>query len=199
MSIQIDAVILAGGRASRMGGDDKGLVSLNGLPMIQYVINCISPQVDTIFINANRNLDSYSQLGFTVFEDGNHDFNGPLAGIVKAMAQTTGDYLLSVPCDCPLLPMNLVDKMLNALIADNADIAVASDGHQPQPVIMLMKPELKDSLQAFLNNGDRKIILWYKAHKLVEVPFTQDPMAFININTPEQKQMLCEVLTQQNQ
>ena len=199
MSINIDAVILAGGRAQRMGGEDKGLVELNGIPMIQYAINRIKPQVNKIFINANRHHQQYQQLGFDVFDDENTDFNGPLAGIVCAMKHTKADYLLSAPCDCPLLPLNLVDRMHKSLELANADIAVATDGENMQPVIMLLKPFLKDSMQAFLDRGDRKIILWYQNHNVVEVPFNNEPMAFININTPEQKALLAATLNDKNQ
>lgn len=199
MSIVIDAVILAGGRATRMGGNDKGLVKLNGIPMINYAIERIAPQVDKIFINANRNQSTYKKLGFDIIEDDNQNFNGPLAGILSALEQTKADYLLSVPCDSPLLPIDLAKRMLNALTQNNADIAVATDGKHLQPVIMLIKPELKESIRTFLDRGDRKIILWYQPHQVVEVPFTEDPMAFVNINTPEQNAELAQILQASNQ
>lgn len=199
MSIVIDAVILAGGRATRMGGNDKGLVELNGIPMINYAIERIAPQVNKIFINANRNQNTYKKLGFDIVEDDNQNFNGPLAGILSALEQTKADYLLSVPCDSPLLPIDLAKRMLNALTQNNADIAVATDGKHLQPVIMLIKPELKESIRTFLDRGDRKIILWYQPHQVVEVPFTEDPMAFVNINTPEQNAELAQILQASNQ
>lgn len=196
MPPQIDAVILAGGRATRMGGEDKGLIELAGIPMIQHVINRIKPQVTNIIINANRHQDKYQNFGFPVISDNNNDFNGPLAGISQAMAYTKADYLISVACDCPMLPDNLVSKMLTAIEVHDADIAVASDGKYMQPVIMLLKPHLKSSIDAFLSRGDRKIILWYQQHKMITIPFTDDPMAFININTPAQKQQLAATLHQ---
>lgn len=199
MSIVIDAVILAGGRATRMGGNDKGLVELNGIPMINYAIERIAPQVNKIFINANRNQNTYKKLGFDIVEDDNQNFNGPLAGILSALEQTKADYLLSVPCDSPLLPIDLAKRMLNALTQNNADIAVATDGKHLQPVIMLIKPELKESIRTFLDRGDRKIILWYQPHQVVEVPFIEDPMAFVNINTPEQNAELAQILQASNQ
>lgn len=196
MSSQIEAVILAGGRAQRMGGNDKGLVELKGKPMIHYVIETIKPQIETLVINANRNQSDYQQFGFPVFSDEQAGFLGPLAGIVSALRQTQAKYLLTVPCDCPLLPTDLAKRMLSALEAEKADLAVASDGRREQPVIMLLKPELADSIQVFLDAGDRKIDFWYAQHNVVVVSFADQPMPFININTPEQKQQLAESLTE---
>ncbi|MGL4937548.1 molybdenum cofactor guanylyltransferase MobA, partial [Shewanella sp.] len=143
MSSQIDAVILAGGMARRMGGDDKGLVELNGQAMIKHTIDRIKPQVKEILINANRNQARYAEFGFKVISDEHSGFLGPLAGMISAMGQTDADYLLVVPCDCPLLPHDLVARMLAAIETQDADLAVASDGEREQPVILLLKPSLR--------------------------------------------------------
>ncbi|ARD20421.1 MULTISPECIES: molybdenum cofactor guanylyltransferase MobA [Shewanella] len=187
MSVQIDAVILAGGMARRMGGIDKGLVELSGKPMIAHTIARVQPQVDRIMINANRSQAQYAELGFDVLSDQESGYLGPLAGMVTAMNNTDADLLLVVPCDSPMLPTDLCERMYASLKEADADIVVASDGEHHQPVVLLLKPHLKDSMQAFLDAGDRKIFLWYEQHKYVVTSFADQPNAFVNVNTLEQK------------
>ncbi|PTA48553.1 molybdenum cofactor guanylyltransferase MobA [Shewanella morhuae] len=195
MSSQIDAVILAGGMARRMGGDDKGLVELNGEAMIKHTIDRIKPQVKEILINANRNQTRYAEFGFKVISDEHSGFLGPLAGMIAAMGNTDAEYLLVVPCDCPLLPLDLVPRMLAAIEAEGAELAVASDGEYEQPVVMLLKPSLRDSMKAFLEAGERKVDFWYAKHHFVVASFADQPNAFVNVNTPEQKQRLAIEIT----
>lgn len=186
----IEAVVLAGGMARRMGGDDKGLVTLNGKAMICHTLDRLAPQVNSIVINANRNQADYEQFGFKVISDDTSGYLGPLAGMVTALCRTQADYLLTVPCDSPLLPVNLASKMLAMLIETQADIIVAGDGKREQPVVMLLSPSLASSMQAFLDNGERKIDFWYQQHNYQVCHFGEHPDAFINVNTPEQKQQL---------
>lgn len=195
MSSPIDAVILAGGRATRMGGQDKGLVALNGKPMICYAIDRLKPQVSRLFINANRNQQDYQAFGLSVFTDTQTGYLGPLAGIVSGLQHSQSQYLLTAPCDCPLLPTDLASKMLTALKQHNADLAVATDGIRQQPVVMLLKTHLLDSIQKFLDDGQRKIDCWYAGHHVVEVSFADQPFAFANINTPEQIQQFSQQLS----
>ena len=196
MSLQIDAVILAGGMARRMGGDDKGLVELNGKAMIEHTIERIKPQVKEILINANRNQTRYAEFGFTVLSDEHTGFLGSLAGMITAMSHTQADYLLVVPCDCPLLPRDLVARLLTAIEANDAELAVASDGEREQPVVMLLKPSLRESMTAFLEAGERKIDFWYAKHRFAVAAFADQPNAFVNVNTPEQKQRLAAEINQ---
>lgn len=196
MSLQIDAVILAGGMARRMGGDDKGLVELNDKAMIEHTIERIKPQVKEILINANRNQTRYAEFGFTVLSDEHTGFLGPLAGMITAMGHTQADYLLVVPCDCPLLPRDLVARLLAAIEANNAELAVASDGEREQPVVMLLKPSLRESMTTFLEAGERKIDFWYAKHRFAVAAFADQPNAFVNVNTPEQKQRLAAEINQ---
>lgn len=196
MSLQIDAVILAGGMARRMGGDDKGLVELNGKAMIEHTIERIKPQVKEILINANRNQTRYAEFGFTVLSDEHTGFLGPLAGMIAAMGHTQADYLLVVPCDCPLLPRDLVARLLASIEANDAELAVASDGEREQPVVMLLKPSLRESMTAFLEAGERKIDFWYAKHRFAVAAFADQPNAFVNVNTPEQKQRLAAEINQ---
>ncbi|WP_372870547.1 molybdenum cofactor guanylyltransferase MobA [Shewanella sp.] len=196
MSLRIDAVILAGGQARRMGGQDKGLVELIGKPMIEHAIERIRPQVKEILINANRNQTRYAEYTHCVFGDEDSGFLGPLAGMVAAMGKTQADLLLVVPCDCPCLPTDLVSRLKAAMDAADAELAVASDGEYEQPVVMLLKPQLRDSMKTFLDAGERKIDFWYAKHKVAVESFADQPNAFVNVNTPEQVEQLTQALTQ---
>lgn len=186
----ITAVILAGGKGTRLGGQDKGLVHYNGKPLIEHVIERIKPQVKTILINANRNQDIYEKYGYPVISDDMQDYQGPLAGFASAMSVAETNYLLTLPCDGPLLPLDISDRMMTGLENASLGISVAHDGQRLQPVHALIPTALVDSLNAFLAQGDRKIVLWYKKHDFTSVDFSDIPEAFVNINTEEQRQDL---------
>jgi molybdenum cofactor guanylyltransferase len=186
----VTAVILAGGRGRRMDGQDKGLVQLAGRPLIEYVIDAIKPQVETILLNANRNLDQYSRYGYPVIPDALGEFQGPLAGYVAALQHATTRYIVTMPCDGPFVPRDLVERLIKAFTADNAEIAVAHDGERLQPVYSLIPVSMATSLCAFLDTGERKIDLWYKQHRTVLADFSDSPETFRNINTAEQRDRL---------
>jgi len=181
----ITVVILAGGKGSRMGGKDKGLVNYRNQSLIEHVINSISRQTDRIIINANRNLSQYSAFGFPVVEDTLNNFQGPLAGFLAAMSSVITDYILTVPCDSPLVIDDYLQKMIQAKNESSCDIAVAYDGERMQPVYALIPVSLQNSLKQFLENGDRKIDLWYRQHKIKLVEFPAESQLFINMNRPE--------------
>jgi molybdenum cofactor guanylyltransferase len=185
----ITAVILAGGKGRRLEGQDKGLVIYKGKALIQHVIERIQSQVGDIVINANRNQETYASYGYPMISDEMGDFQGPLAGFATAMKMVQTDYIVTLPCDGPSLPLDLVSRMLSKLntLDDVSDaIAVAHDGEWLQPVHALIPIALIDSLEAFLANGDRKIDLWYAKHNLILVDFSNQPNAFFNINKKEQ-------------
>ncbi|MES9958192.1 MAG: molybdenum cofactor guanylyltransferase MobA [Sedimenticola sp.] len=184
---RITGVILAGGQAQRMGGQDKGLIELAGRPMIEYVIENLSPQVDSLLINANRNRSRYLEYGYPVFEDAVADFAGPLAGIAAAIDHADTDLVLTVPCDGPWLPADLGRRLERRLLQEDADICVAHDGNRKQPVFALFHLRVADSINAFLASGDRKLQLWLGSQKLAIEGFSDHPDAFINVNTPEEK------------
>ena len=180
----VTGLILAGGKARRMGGQDKGLTEVNGQAMIIYAIKALKPQVSEILINANRNEEAYRQFGYPVFSDRLPDFQGPLAGIATAMERVTTRYLCTCPCDGPLLPNDLVARLYVRLTAQDSDIAVVHDGDRIQPVYALIDCKLRTSLQDFLLAGERKIDRWYDRHKLAKTDFSDKKNCFININTP---------------
>ncbi len=184
---QITAVILAGGLARRMSGQDKGLIEICGRPMIEHIIAALTPQLDSILINANRNLDQYRRYGYPVIEDVMGDFFGPLVGMASGMQATNTDYILTVPCDSPFIPPVLVERLFRELQAQQADISVAHDSRRMQPVFALLPRRLLPSLMTYLEDGGRKIDTWYAEHQLARVDFSDWPDAFINVNTPNEK------------
>ena len=181
---QTSWVILAGGQASRMGGKDKGLVELNGSPLIQYVIDKLSQQDVSITINANRNLDSY-QVFAPVVSDSFPDYPGPLGGIHAGLKNATTDWVGFVPCDSPQISDDLVERFC-AAVKEDSDILVAHDGEFKQPVFTLFHKRVLPKLEAFLEHGDRKIILLYKECVTEYVDFSDAPNCFVNLNTPEE-------------
>jgi len=181
----VTAVVLAGGRARRMGGQDKGLVMLNQLPLIGYALDALHDQVDAILINANRNIDRYAALGYRVVEDRHSGFHGPLAGMASALSAMRTRYLVTVPCDSPALPRDLVDRLLAALARNGAELAVAHDGTRMQPVFALLQGSLLPSLERFLDGDGRKIDQWYAQHRVALADFSDQPDAFANVNTPD--------------
>lgn len=181
----ISAIILAGGRATRMNGADKGLVPLQQKPLIQHVINRLAPQVDEILINANRELAQYQALGYTVLQDEVEDFLGPLAGFSLGLQHAKHDYVLTVPCDSPLLPINLAQRMMADLVKHKADITVASSGGNTHPVFCLCKKTVLPSLTAYLEQGERRVSAWQKSQQYIEVDFSDGSEAFTNLNTLE--------------
>ncbi|MGF1817146.1 molybdenum cofactor guanylyltransferase MobA [Vibrio splendidus] len=181
---QTSWVILAGGQASRMGGKDKGLVELNGSPLIQYVINKLSQQDVSITINANRNLDSYQAFA-PVVSDSFPDYPGPLGGIHAGLKNASTDWVGFVPCDSPQISDDLVERFCSA-VKEDSDILVAHDGEFKQPVFTLFHKRVLPKLEAFLERGDRKIILLYKECVTEYVDFSDAPNCFVNLNTPEE-------------
>jgi molybdopterin-guanine dinucleotide biosynthesis protein A len=185
----ITGLILAGGRGMRMGGVDKGLQTLQGKPMIAHVMQRLQPQVDRIMINANQNLDRYRDFSFPVWSDEKNDYAGPLAGMQAGLIHCETAYMLTVPCDTPMLPTDLVTQLATALEQSTADIAVANtkqhDRIQRQPVFCLMKKTVLTDLTAALKRGVRKVDLWLAEKNVVDVVF-DDETAFANINTLEE-------------
>jgi molybdopterin-guanine dinucleotide biosynthesis protein A len=180
----VSGIVLAGGQGRRMGGVDKGLAPLRGRPMVAWVLERLAPQVAEIVINANQNLGTYAGLGHRVVPDAIGGFAGPLAGLHAGLAVVAHELAVTVPCDSPFLPRDLVARLRAALGAH--DLAVARTGDQPHPVFSLVRRSVHDHLGAFLAAGGRKIDAWYASLKVVEVPFDDEADAFRNINTRDE-------------
>ena len=189
----ITGLVLAGGRGSRMGGVDKGLQNFRGLPLALHTLMRLQMQVGVSLINANRNLAAYESFGVPVWPDAQADYPGPLAGFLAGLEHCETPYLVTVPCDTPHFPLDLVERLAAALEAEGADIAMAATiengERQVQPVFCLMKTALMESLVAFTGSGQREIDRWTAQHRCVEVMF-DDPNAFFNANTLAELQQL---------
>ena len=197
----ITGLILAGGRGSRMGGVDKGLQNFRGLPLALQTLMRLQLQslpLQEVLINANRNLSAYEALGAPVWPDSIDGFAGPLAGFLTGLERCETPLLMTVPCDTPLFPLDLVQRLYEAMNAQDADMAMAAapeaDGAvRPQPVFCLLKIDLLESLVKFTQTGGRKIDAWTGQHRCVIVPFDQpgdSAHAFANANTLTELQQL---------
>jgi molybdopterin-guanine dinucleotide biosynthesis protein A len=184
--IDITGLVLAGGRGSRMGGVDKGLQEFRGTPLALHALRRLAPQVGQVMINANRNLDVYRSTGVSVWADEIADYPGPLAGMLAGLAHCQTPYLVTVPCDTPNFPLDLVPRLVEGLTLMQGDLATAytREGERlfPQPVFCLMHVSLLDSLRDFINSGNRKTGSWALAHRNAQVVF-EDDSEFMNINT----------------
>lgn len=181
----ITALILAGGKSRRMGGRDKGLLPFGDGLLVGQVLEAIRPQVGDVLISANRNQAAYSELGCPVVADPLDDFQGPLAGFLAGLMHMKTDYLLTLPCDGPLVAGDLARRLADGLDAAGADIAVAHDGQRLQPVYACMHRRVIDDLRAALAGGERKIDRWFPRNHWVTVDFSDTTEQFRNINTPQ--------------
>lgn len=174
-------MILAGGEGRRVGGADKGLLDYQGKPLVAHVIERLAPQVDTLLISANRNLEDYLDFGYPVVTDVSAERLGPLAGIAAGLAACKTPWLLACPCDCPHLPADLVTQLMAGRGAAPLAMAVTPEGMQP--TFMLCRRELLPLLEAYLAAGERKVAAWCRNQQAVQVMFA-DAGAFRNLNTP---------------
>ncbi|MCB1741537.1 MAG: molybdenum cofactor guanylyltransferase [Gammaproteobacteria bacterium] len=191
----VTALILAGGLARRMGGQDKGLIEVAGRAMVVHVADALRPQVDALVVNANRNQSDYAALlEVPVLSDVVGDFAGPLAGMLSGLRHIAGGWLLSCPCDSPVIAGDLVARMVADIEREGCQLAVAHDGERLQPVFALLARALADDLAEFLDSGERKIDRWYARHRFCAVDFHDRQDMFININTPQERERFEQTL-----
>lgn len=187
--VDVTGLVLAGGRGSRMGGVDKGLQPYRGIPLVRHALNRLAPQVGAVMINANRNLEVYAALSVPVWPDGIADFPGPLAGMLAGLTHCATPYLVTVPCDSPHFPLDLVARLAAGLTQNPSDMATAytrADGRLfPQPVFCLLHRSLLERLRSFIVSGERKTGAWARTQRSAPVIF-EDEAAFANINTLEE-------------
>lgn len=181
-------LILSGGRGNRLNGQDKGLIQVAGKFLVQHVINALSPQVDQVMISANRNLDQYKELGFKVLADDIDGYAGPLAGLYRGLKELTtsvysADLVVVAPTDAPLLPADLVSRLLKEYQKDGMLAVIPHDGTILQPLFGLYSIRILQSLEAYLAEGNRKVMLWIDSIPHHVVDFSDNPGAFLNINT----------------
>ena len=187
--VDVTGLVLAGGRGSRMGGVDKGLQPYRGIPLVRHALNRLAPQVGAVMINANRNLEVYAALSVPVWPDEIADFPGPLAGMLAGLTHCATPYLVTVPCDSPHFPLDLVARLAAGLTQNPSDMATAytrADGRLfPQPVFCLLHRSLLERLRSFIVSGERKTGAWARTQRSAPVIF-EDEAAFANINTLEE-------------
>lgn len=190
----LTGLVLAGGRGRRLGGQDKGLLPLGRQPAVAWLLQALAPQTDALLISANRNLERYRAFGYPVIEDASGDHAGPLAGLLAGLEHCRTEYLLSVPCDAPLLAPDYARRMLAALQDAGARLCVAHDGARLQPVHLLLHRELAGSLRAALAAGQRKTRDWVLSLQPARADFSDRPEQFLNMNTPEEQAQLHALL-----
>jgi len=179
----IAGVVLAGGRATRMGEQDKGLILFKNRPLISYALEALSSVCHHTYINANRNIPTYDDFGLVVICDQTQSFEGPLAGILTTLIHINAEILVVMPCDTPFFKAEHLQGLLNARAEHNADIAIAFDGVQLHPLFLVLKTSLTNNLQDYLASGQRKVANWLKPLNSVYVDFSHEPDIFTNINT----------------
>nr|WP_275950647.1 molybdenum cofactor guanylyltransferase MobA [Enterobacter roggenkampii] len=181
---------MAGGRATRMGGKDKGLQLLNGKPLWQHVADTLAGQVTTIAISANRHIDTYRQSGYAVYQDSLENYPGPLAGMLSVMQQSQGEWFIFCPCDTPFIPSCLVERLF--LLRGTAPVVWVHDGERDHPAIALMHRSLAPALLAYLAAGERRVMVFMRESGGHSVDFSDVKSAFVNVNTSEDLQMMQE-------
>jgi len=190
VSQEIIGVVLAGGRATRMGGKDKGLQLLNGKPLWQHVADTLAGQVTAMAISANRHIDTYRQSGYAVYQDSLENYPGPLAGMLSVMQQSHGEWFIFCPCDNPFIPSDLVERLF--LLRGTAPVVWVHDGERDHPAIALMHRSLVPALQSYLAAGERRVMVFMRESGGHSVDFSDVKSAFVNVNTHEDLQMMQE-------
>lgn len=179
----LTGVVLAGGRATRMGGQDKGLMLLNGKPLWQHVASNLLPQVESLVISANRSIAQYQESGIPVITDSLPDFPGPLAGMLSVMRSVESEWYVFCPCDTPNIPENLVSRLQQGI--KNATAAWVNDSQRDHPTITLINRSVVSSLEAYLASGERRVMVFLREAGGHAVLFNDGQHCFANVNTPD--------------
>ena len=183
---QITGVVLAGGRARRMDGADKGLLPFRGRALVQYAVEALETVAGSVWINANRNVEAYDALGYRVIADETATFDGPLAGLLSALRAAPTQWVLTVPCDAPLLTGVWLARLVEAGRQTDAPLVVASDGERLHPVVLMANVQLAADLEAYLAAGERRVEDWIRRHRWVVADFSDQPDVLANLNTPDE-------------
>ncbi|MBL4865232.1 MAG: molybdenum cofactor guanylyltransferase [Pseudomonadales bacterium] len=181
----ITGLILSGGKGTRMGGIDKGLVHLHKQQLVERAIRQLTPQVTKILISCNRNLDIYKALGHDTIQDVHYEDCGPLSGIYNALLQCKTPYLAVVPVDSVTIPADLITRLTSVLEQNTVRCSIVHDGNRSQPLFAVIHTDLKSDLRSFLENGERRTHAWMRRLNAIRVDFSHQQSAFININDIE--------------
>ncbi|MCA3593909.1 MAG: molybdenum cofactor guanylyltransferase MobA [Methylobacterium sp.] len=184
-------VILAGGRATRMGGGDKPLKVLRGVPILSHVLARVARHGRGLVLNANGDASRFAPFGLPVVADAESDFPGPLAGILAgldwAAAEGMDGDVLSVPGDCPFIPHDLAERLEAARRQAGLPLACAGSGGWTHPVIGLWPVSLREELRAAMAAGERKIDRFTARFGCATAEWPVEPFdPFFNVNTPDE-------------
>lgn len=182
----ITGIILAGGRARRMQGQDKGLLPYRGQPLIRQVCDRLRPQVARLCLNANRHLQEYRHLGYPVFADTWPDYHGPLAGFYSALQHCGGDWLVIVPCDTPNLPTDLVARLCATATREQVPLVSVSDGQRLHGTLCLLHRSCETALLSWYQQGKHQVQAWIRSQPHALVDYSDQPQSLYNINVPLQ-------------
>ncbi|MEP6608785.1 MAG: molybdenum cofactor guanylyltransferase MobA [Burkholderiaceae bacterium] len=184
-ALSFTGLVLAGGRGQRMGGADKGWVDYQGRALIEHVIERLAPQVDSLLISANRNVERYGALADTITDDnaGLHieKFAGPMLGVLAGLRRAQTDWIAIVPCDSPQFPLELVQRLAQGANAERAPAAYVRAGGVMQPLFAIIQTTTAESLAQSIRDGERAMHRWLAALPAVAIDF-DDTDAFVNIN-----------------
>ena len=186
----ITGLILAGGRARRMGGIDKGLIEFRGRPLVAHALAVMQSITGTVLISANRNLERYAAFGHPVIADPGDRFDGPLAGLLAGLSTARTAYVLMLPVDVPLMKTAVLARLVATLVERDAEVCAPSDGTRLQPVCLFLRQPVRSSLAAYLGAGGRKVEDWLARERLVVADCSDESAAFANVNAPEDLALL---------
>ncbi len=186
MNNNITAILLAGGKGQRLGGKDKGLVTFKTKPLIEYAIDVALAQAPNIIISANRNLTLYQTYRYPIYADQIDTFEGPLSGIHTCLQYVRTPYAFILACDIPQCPHDIINLLMNCMLENNADSCMIHDGKRAQPLISLIKTALKNDLETFLVDGQRKTLSWFLSTNHCFYLYESPKNLFNNINTTKQ-------------
>jgi molybdopterin-guanine dinucleotide biosynthesis protein A len=187
---EITVLVLAGGRGSRIGERDKGLISVLGRPMLDHLLTRIGQQSKRILISANRNLEQYARYGYPLVRDTLEGFAGPLAGILAGLSACKTDYLLCVPVDAPMVCTDYLARMKGALELSGGRACVAEFQGRLQPVFCLVKRDTLYELTRYLQAGERSVHGWLQQIAALGVDFSDVPEQFVNLNRVDDQRRL---------
>ncbi len=179
----ICSVILAGGRGTRLGGQDKGLVHFDGRPLIEYSLNAVAPISEQIIISCNRNADIYRQYSSLIVSDQDGSYLGPLAGLLAADALCEQDWVFCCPCDVPKLSQDIISVLLRGIDSKNHDIAVCHDGQRRQSLLMLVRADCLASIGPYLEHGGRRVDAWQNQWRTTEIDCSAYANNLLNVNS----------------
>lgn len=192
----VDAAIIAGGQGTRLDGADKGLLEWGKQRFAEHIAQKLRPYTDQLIINCNRNLPRYGVIADLLVHDEDQSFPGPLAGLLSVITGTDAEYVLTSPCDTPLIPEDYAPRMIEALQKNPGRLIVAHDGIQIQPLHLLLPKHLEASMREYLNSGKRKLTSWIVTHEPVFCDFTEASESFLNVNSPQEFDQLTKISAQ---